>query len=140
MGASKWAMGGALTQFHSQGPDLVIAHFSRKLSVSEEQSTNNEKDILGLLYCLKRFRCCMEGNTLDAFTDNEILKNVFKETKFVSKEVPLDRAIPTSWDLQDESPDRYSSCFSRCSFTSASCDVCKVRILFCGYFSSQINL
>lgn len=59
------------------GGDRVVAYYSRKLSTAEESYTANERELLGLVYFLKRFRCFLEGAPFDVFTDNQVLKHFF---------------------------------------------------------------
>lgn len=84
--ASNKAIGGTLTQLDTEGGERVIAYYSRKLSHAEEKCTTNEKELLGLVYCLKRFRCYLEGTTFEIFTDNQILNSFLTKPKLSGKE------------------------------------------------------
>lgn len=61
--ASGSAFGGTLTQLDYNGSDLVFTYFYKKLSGTEQKYTTNERELLGLVYFLKRFRCYLEGTT-----------------------------------------------------------------------------
>lgn len=75
--ASQRAVGGTLTQLDENGNDRVVAYFSKKLADAEVRYTANERELLGLVYFLKRFRCYLEGSTFEVFTDNQVLKHFF---------------------------------------------------------------
>lgn len=77
--ASQRAVGGTLTQLNGNRADHVVAYFSKKLSETEQNYTASERELLGLVYFLKRFRCYLEGSTFDVFTDNQVLKNFFSK-------------------------------------------------------------
>ena len=82
--ASQEAVGGTLTQLDTEGSERVVAYYSRKLSDSEQDCTANERELLGLVYNLKRFRCYLEGASFDIFTDNQVLQ-AFLEKKNISR-------------------------------------------------------
>lgn len=84
--ASDHAVGGTLTQLDENGADRVIAYFSKKLSEAEKDYTANERELLGLVYFLKRFRCYLEGSTFEVFTDNQVLKHFFTKPSLNRKE------------------------------------------------------
>ena len=84
--ASQRAVGGTLTQLDDDGCDRVIAYFSRRLSGTEERYTANERELLGLVYFLKRFRCYLEGSSFEVFTDNQVLHNFFTKPSLNRKE------------------------------------------------------
>lgn len=54
--ASQREFGGTLTQLDDNNHERVIPCYSRKLSEVEDDYTANEREILGLVYCIKRFR------------------------------------------------------------------------------------
>ena len=80
------AVGGTLTQLNDSGKDRVIAFFSKKLSPVEQKYTTNDRELLGLIYFLQRFRCHSEGSSFDIFTNNQTLKNFFTKTKMNRRE------------------------------------------------------
>eukprot|EP00171_Calliarthron_tuberculosum_P001356 IDg1356t1 len=73
--ACQVSVGGTLTQLESEGRDRAIAYFSRRLTPAEENYTANDRELLALVYFLKRFRCYLEGASFDIITDNQVLKN-----------------------------------------------------------------
>ena len=84
--ASQRAVGGTLAQLDDKGVDRVVAYYSRKLSSAEQDYTANERELLGLVYCLKRFRCYLECASFDVFTDNQVLKHFFTKPGLNRKE------------------------------------------------------
>ena len=75
--ASQTAVGGTLTQSDKSGNERVVAYFSKRLSPQEENYSANDRELLALVYLLKRFRCYLEGSTFDIITDNQVLYNIF---------------------------------------------------------------
>ena len=84
--ASEFAVGGTLTQLDDSGNDRVIAFFSKKLSPAEQNYTANDRELLGLVYFLQRFRCYLEGASFEILTDNQILKYFFTKLKLSRRE------------------------------------------------------
>ena len=84
--ASETAVGGTLTQLDADGRDRVIAFFSKKLSLAEQNYTANDRELLGLVYFLQRFRCYLEGTSFEIFTDNQVLKHFNTRPKFSRRE------------------------------------------------------
>ena len=84
--ASSAAVGGTLTQLDESGHDKVIAFFSKKLSLTEQNYTTNDRELLGLIYFLQRFRCYLEGSSFEIFTDNQVLKSFFTKPKLSRRE------------------------------------------------------
>ena len=84
--ASNIAVGGTLTQLDENGKDRVIAFFSKKLSPAEKNYRTNDRELLGLIYFLLRFRCYLEGSTFEIFTDNQVLKHFFTKHKLSRRE------------------------------------------------------
>lgn len=84
--ASQRAVGGTLTQLDDEGVDRVVAYYSRKLPSAEQDYTASERELLGLVYFLKRFRCYFEGASIDVFTDNQVLKHFFTKPGLNLKE------------------------------------------------------
>jgi len=84
--ASQTAVGGTLTQLDESGRDRVIAFFSKKLCDAEKNYTANDRELLGLVKFLERFRCYLEGSTFEIFTDNQVLKYFFTKPKLSRRE------------------------------------------------------
>ena len=84
--ASSSAVGGTLTQLDDAGKDRVIAFYSKKLSPAEQNYTTNDRELLGLIYFLMRFRCYLEGSHFEIFTDNQVLKSFFTKPKLSRRE------------------------------------------------------
>lgn len=84
--ASQTAVGGTLTQLDENGRDRVIAFFSKKFSDAEANYTANDRELLGLVRFLERFRCYLEGSTFEIFTDNQVLKHFFTKPKLSRRE------------------------------------------------------
>lgn len=84
--ASNTSVGGTLTQLDDCGKDKVIAFFSKKLNPAELNYTTNDKELLGLIYFLQRFRCYLEGSNFEIFTDNQVLKSFFTKPKLSRRE------------------------------------------------------
>ena len=84
--ASTEAVGGTLTQLDVDGKDRVIAFFSKKLSKAEQNYSANDRELLGLIYFLERFRCYLEGSEFEVISDNQVLKSFFTKPKLSRKE------------------------------------------------------
>ena len=66
--------------------DRVIAFFSRKLTPAEENYSANDRELLGLVCFLERFRCFLEGTSFEIFTDNQVLKHFFTKPELSRRE------------------------------------------------------
>ena len=84
--ASQLAVGGTLTQLDRNGKDRVVSFFSKKLTSTEADYTANDRELLGLISFLERFRCYLEGSEFEIFTDNQVLKSFFTKPKLSRKE------------------------------------------------------
>lgn len=84
--ASEFGVGGTLTQLDDAGRERAIAFFSKKLSPAERNYTANDRELLGLVYFLERFRCYLEGSNFEIFTDNQVLKHFFTKAKLSRRE------------------------------------------------------
>ncbi len=84
--ASNNAMGGMLTQLDEEGKDRAIAFFSKKLSPAEQNYSTNDRELLGLVYFLQRFRCYLEGSESKILTDNQVLKSLFSKHELSRRE------------------------------------------------------
>lgn len=77
--ACQFAVGGTLTQLDDAGREHPISYFSKRLSAAEENYTANDRELLGLVYFLQRFRCYLEGTEFEVFTDNQVLRYFFSK-------------------------------------------------------------
>lgn len=84
--ASQLAVGGTLTQRDDAGSEYVISFFSKRLSPAEENYSANDRELLGLVYFLQRFRCYLEGTEFEVLTDNQVLKHFFSKTQLSRRE------------------------------------------------------
>ena len=84
--ASESAVGGTLTQLDDDGNERAIAFFSKKLSQAEQNYTANDRELLGLIYFLQRFRCYLEGSEFEIFTDNQVLRHLFTKPNISRRE------------------------------------------------------
>lgn len=71
---------------NENGVDPVIAYFSKNLSKAEEDYTANERELLALVYFLKRFQWYLEGPNFEVFTDNQVLHHFFTKPSMNRKE------------------------------------------------------
>lgn len=58
---SQLSVGGTLSQFVNEGCEHVIYYFSKRLSPAEEKNTADDREPLGFVYFLQRFRYYLEG-------------------------------------------------------------------------------
>lgn len=86
VGASQEAVGGILAQLDDTGSERVVAYYSRKLSIAEQNCTANERGRIGLVYNLKRFRCYLEGSSFEFFKDNQVLEAFMGKKNLSRKE------------------------------------------------------
>lgn len=49
-----------------------MSFFSKRLSPSEENYSANDRELLGLVYFLHRFRCYLEGAEFEVLTNNQV--------------------------------------------------------------------
>ncbi len=64
----------------------MIAFFSKKLSQAEQNYTTNDRELLGIIYFLQRFRCYLERSSFEIFADNLVLKNFHTKPKLSRRE------------------------------------------------------
>lgn len=62
---------------NTNGDTYGIYYFSKRLSEEEENYSVNDRERLGLVFFLKRFRCYLEGCEFEVTTGNEVFKNFF---------------------------------------------------------------
>ena len=67
--ASNTGLGGILTQV-IDGEERVIAYASRSLSRAERNYATLEKELLGVLFCIDKFKQYIEGVRFNVITDN----------------------------------------------------------------------
>jgi hypothetical protein len=84
--ASQLAVGGTLTQKDERGFDHPIAFYSKKLSPAEANYSTNDRELLGLISFLQRFRGYLEESEFEVFTDNQVLKHLFPKATVSRKE------------------------------------------------------
>lgn len=73
--ASQTAVGSTLTQLDASDGERAIAYMSRRLTAAEQNYTANERELLGLVFALMRFRCYLEGSTFEVITDNQVVRH-----------------------------------------------------------------
>lgn len=78
--AGPFAVGGILEQEYEDGWHPVAYEYHR-LSSAEEKYSQYEKEFLGLLNCLRKWRHYIEGKTILIQTDNSALVSLLKATK-----------------------------------------------------------
>lgn len=81
MDAFELAVGGTLSQVYNDGHEWAMAFFSKRLSQAEENFLAYDREILGSVNFLKRFRCYLEGSKFEVITDNQVLGYFFTETE-----------------------------------------------------------
>lgn len=84
--ASQVAVGGTLTQISDDGNEHAVSFFSKRLSPAEENYSANDRELLGLVYFLQRFRCYLEGAEFEVLTDNQVLKYFFTKQNLSRRE------------------------------------------------------
>jgi len=84
--ACQYSVGGTLTQKDANGKDRVVAYFSKRLSAAEVNYSTNDRELLAVIYFLKRFRCYLEGSEFEIITDNQVLKNFMTKRKLSRRE------------------------------------------------------
>lgn len=85
--AMQYSVGGTLTQLDQEGQERVVAYYSRRLNEAEESYVSNDRELLGLVYFLKRFRCYLEGSTFEVLTDNQVLSNFLTKKSLSRREM-----------------------------------------------------
>lgn len=70
--ASAVAVGGLIYQLIDE-QEVVIAYTSQKLTATQQKYMACERELLGILYCIKQFRPYVEGTSFTVITDNSAL-------------------------------------------------------------------
>ncbi len=84
--ASSTAFGDTWAHLDNCGKDRVIAFFSKKLIPAEQNYITNNRELLGLIYLLQRFRCYREGSRFEIFTDNQVLRSFLTKLNSIKRE------------------------------------------------------
>lgn len=71
--ASNYAVGGQLYQYDEKGNIAVIAFTSRTLKKAELNYHTTEKELIGIIHCLQKFRMYLMGHRFTIITDNKAL-------------------------------------------------------------------
>lgn len=76
---------GSLTQISDDG-EHEISYFSKRLSSAEKNYTAGDRELLGLVYFLQRYRCYLEGAYFEVLTYNQVLFNFFTKQNLSRRE------------------------------------------------------
>ena len=74
---SSRAVGAVLSQADENGRNHLIKHSSRVLSAAESHYTAFEREALGFILTLKKFRHYLMSNKIKLYTDHQALKYFF---------------------------------------------------------------
>lgn len=66
-----FATGATLTKLDDNGRDSLIAFSSKNMSSAEQNYTADDRELLGIVKELRRFRCYREGSSFTGFKDNK---------------------------------------------------------------------
>ena len=84
--ASNTALGAVLSQ-GKVGEDKPIAYASRTLNKAERNYSTIEKELLGVVWAVRNFRCYLLGRSFTIYTDHKPLKGILNRKR---PSVPLD--------------------------------------------------
>ncbi|KAG1471288.1 hypothetical protein G6F57_011442 [Rhizopus arrhizus] len=79
--ASDYAIGAVLLQEGSDGIWRPLAYESKKLSAAERNYPAQERELLSILHALRTWRCFIEGNKYEVYTDHLPLKYLRSQSK-----------------------------------------------------------
>ena len=71
--ASKFAIGCVLAQPREHKMDFLVSYASRQLNDDEKNFTTTEREGLGMIYAIKKFRNYLLANKFVFFTDHQAL-------------------------------------------------------------------
>ena len=136
--ASQEAVGGTLTQLDDDGNERIIAYYSKKLSDAEKNYTANDRELLGPISFLQRFRCYLEGSDFEMFTDNQVLKHLFTKPKLKRREARCLETLgnfdifdinlkPTKFHVLGDVPSRLPHFINSNGHSSAIINVIKIE-------------
>ena len=83
--ASSFVLGIVLTQPGEGAIDHPIAFASTKLSTAEKKYTTIEREGLGMVYVLQKFRCYLLGRNFKMFVDHFVLKYLLNKLVLVGE-------------------------------------------------------
>ena len=72
--ASSLAIGAILTQERDDGMDYPIVYSSRKLNKAERNYSTTEREALGMVFALQKYRYYLLANPFIFYTDHQALK------------------------------------------------------------------
>jgi len=84
--ASRYGIGGVLTQNDDNGNERPIAYFSQKLKPQEQNWSTYEQECFAIVASLKHFRHYCEGNKINIFTDHKALIHINNQPKLTAKQ------------------------------------------------------
>ena len=76
-----------MTKLDENGRDRVISFYSKKLSPTESVYTANDRELLGLLSFLNRFRCYLERTEFEVFYGQPSPKEFLYEAEAKQKRI-----------------------------------------------------
>ena len=72
--ASSLAIGAILTQLGDDGMDYPIVYSSQKLNKAEKNYSTTEREALGMVFALQKYRHYLLANPFIFYTDHQVLK------------------------------------------------------------------
>lgn len=79
--SSDFGCGGVLLQRDERGVLHPLAFESKKFSTAERSYPAQERELLGVLHCLRTWRCFMDGTDYVVYTDHNPLQYLRSQTK-----------------------------------------------------------
>lgn len=64
----------------------MIAYYSKRLNEAEENYWSNDRELLGLVYFLKRYRCYLDGSEFEVVADNQFVHHLVTKKKISRRE------------------------------------------------------